>query len=228
MVEIRVPEILLLSLRSAAMQRITCSLFGLLLLSMPAFSAEPAADDQGWVRLFDGRTLDGWKVGANPGTFKFQDGMIVVNGPVAHLFYDGPVKNHDFKSFEFKADVMTFPKANSGIYIHTKFQEGGFPKIGYEVQINNSHSDPKRTGGLYNVQDVYKAPAKDNTWFNVHIIVRGKHIVVNVDGKKLVDYTEPDNVKGSRRLSSGTFALQGHDPGSKVCYKNIMVRPLED
>ena len=84
----------------------------------------------------------------------------MVNGPVAHLFYDGPVKNHDFRNFEFKADVMTFPKANSGIYIHTKFQASGFPKIGYEVQINNSHSDPRRTGRLYKSRTSSRCPPR--------------------------------------------------------------------
>ena len=40
---------------------------------------------------------------------------------------------------------MTFPKANSGIYIHTRYQDKDWPKRGYEAQVNNSHSDPKRT-----------------------------------------------------------------------------------
>jgi hypothetical protein len=187
----------------------------------------PAAD--AWTSLFDGKTLNGWKVGRNADSFQVQDGMIVVNGPVAHLFYMGEVNNHDFKNFEFKADVMTFPSANSGIYFHTRYQEAGFPKIGFEVQVNNSHKDPKRTAGLYSVKDVYEAPAKDNAWFTIEIIVRGKHVVTKVDGKTIVDYTEPDDWKNSdRRVAHGTFALQGHDPNSKVYFKNIMVKPLPD
>ncbi len=182
-------------------------------------AAEPAADAKGWIPLFDGKTLSGWKVGSNAGSFKVEDGMIVVNGPVAHLFYSGDVEKHEFKNFEFKADVKTFPKANSGIYIHTKFQESGFPKVGYEIQVNTSHTDPKRTGGVYGVKDNYKAPAKDGEWFTMHIVVKGKRITVDVDGKPIVEYTEPDDVKGSRRLSSGTFALQAHDPGSTVHYR---------
>lgn len=209
------------------MRHASLALVAAFFLAIPCF-AESGDEQKDWISLFNGKNLDGWKVGENADAFKVQDGMIIVNGKVGHLFYMGDVKNHDFKDFEFKADVMTFPKANSGIYIHTKYQEKGFPKIGYEVQVNNSHTDPKRTGGLYGVQDVYQAPAKDGEWFTMHIVVKGKHITVSVDGKKLVDYTEPENVKGSRRLSSGTFALQAHDPGSKVYYKNIRVRPLSD
>jgi hypothetical protein len=189
------------------------------------------AQDAGWVSLFDGKTLDGWKVGENATTFKVEDGAIVVNGPRAHLYYVGPVANHDFKNFEFKADVMTTPGSNSGIYFHTAYQEGGWPSKGYEVQVNNSHTDPKRTAGLYNVQDNMEPPAKDGEWFTMEISVEGKRITTAVNGKTISDYTEPEGVERpadmkARVLSSGTFAIQGHDPKSKVFVKNIMVKPL--
>ena len=191
----------------------------------------PAQPDAGWVSLFDGKTLNGWKVGENAATFKVEDGYIVVNGPRAHLYYDGPVQNHEFKNFEFKADVMTTAGSNSGIYFHTVYQEGGWPAKGYEVQVNNSHTDPKRTAGLYRVKDNMEAPAKDGEWFTMQIVVKGKHVTTMVNGKTIVDYTEPDGVErpkdmAQRLISSGTFAIQGHDPKSKVLVKNIMVKPL--
>ena len=194
-------------------------------------SATLPAQDAGWVSLFDGKTLDGWKVGENATTFKVEDGAIIVNGPRAHLYYVGPVGNHDFKNFEFKADVMTTPGSNSGLYFHTAYQEGGWPSKGYEVQVNNSHTDPKRTAGLYNVQDNMEPPAKDGEWFTMEISVKGKRITTAVNGKTISDYTEPEGVERpadmkARVLSSGTFAIQGHDPKSKVLVKNIMVKPL--
>ena len=157
--------------------------------------------------------------------------MIIANGNVAHLFYVGDVKNHDFKDFEFKADVMTEPGSNSGIYFHTEYQEKSWPAKGYEVQVNNSHGDWRRTGSLYAIEDVKDTLVKDNVWFTETITVKGKHVIIKVNGKVTVDYTEPDNVKrpkGSegRVISNGTFALQGHDPKSKVYYKNIYVKPL--
>ena len=126
-----------------------------------------------------------------------------------------------------KADVMTTPGSNSGLYFHTKYQPEGWPSIGYEAQVNNTHGDPKKTGGLYGVSDVFQAPAEDGEWFTQEIIVEGKHIVIKVDGEALVDYTEPDDVSGGRKLSSGTFAIQAHDPKSKVFFKNIVVKPLD-
>ena len=193
-------------------------------------AATPKQD--GWISLFDGKTLDGWKVGNNASTFSVQDGAIVAHGETAHLFYEGTVKNHDFRNFEFKADVMTEPGANSGIYIHTQYQESGWPAKGYEVQVNNSHTDWRRTGSLYAVEDVKEVYVKDNTWFTEYVSVKGKHITIRINDKTVVDYTEPDNVKrpkdmAGRVLSSGTFALQGHDPNSKLHFKNIMVKPLD-
>ncbi|NUQ62820.1 MAG: DUF1080 domain-containing protein [Pirellulales bacterium] len=197
-------------------------------LTTSSLAADKPGAEEGFVGLFDGKTLDGWKVGQNADTFQVRDGRIVVNGPVAHLFYVGDVNGHAFKNFHFKADVMTFPQANSGLYFHTKYQEEGWPKYGYEAQVNNSHKDWRRTGSLYAIKDVSEAPAKDNTWFTEEIIVQGKHIVIKVDGKTVVDYTEPEGVTGDRRLSKGTFALQGHDPGSTVHFKNIRVKVLPD
>jgi len=190
-------------------------------------------DNQGWVSLFDGKTLNNWKVGDNAETFSVQDGKIVVHGKTAHLFYVGPVENHDFKNFEFKAQVMTMPGANSGIYFHTEYQQGGWPEKGFEVQVNNSHTDWKRTGSLYNIVDVKEQLVKDSVWFTEKITVKGKHVVIQVNDKTVVDYTEPDNVERpdgmkGRVISNGTFALQGHDPNSIVYFKDIMVKPLKD
>jgi len=206
-----------------------CSLPLCLLL----FVSSSHAPQDGWVSLFDGKSLTNWKVGENANTFSVENGTIVAHGPTAHLFYEGDVHQHNFKNFEFKADVMTTPGSNSGIYFHTEYQDSSWPKKGYEVQVNNSHTDWRRTGSLYAVQDVKEVYVKDNEWFTEYFKVEGKHVTVKINDKTVVDYTEPDNVKrdaGSegRILSSGTFALQGHDPNSKVYFKNIMVKPLAD
>lgn len=188
-------------------------------------ASQTSNNEEEWIPLFDGKSLEGWQVGENAETFKVEDGAIVVFGPRAHLFYMGPVENHNFKNFEYKATVMTKPGANSGMYIHTQYQEDGWPEKGYEIQVNNSHTDWRRTGSVYAVQDVKEAPAKDDEWFTQHIIVNNNKITVKVNDKVINDYTVP--AEGSR-LSGGTFALQGHDPESKVYYKDIMVKPLPD
>jgi hypothetical protein len=198
---------------------------------LAAVAAEPSATD-GWQQLFDGRTLEGWKANENPDTFRVQDGCIVVAGPRSHLFYNGPVGDADFRNFHWRCEIMTRPQANSGMYFHTAYQEEGWPSQGYEVQVNNTHSDPKKTGGLYAVQDVLdQSSVKDNEWFTQEVIVQGKHIVVKVNGKVTADYTEPDDVERpagmeGRRLSHGTVALQGHDPDSVIHYRKVEIKLL--
>ena len=194
-------------------------------------AASPSGEEEGWISLFDGETLNGWQASENPASFTVEEGRIVVHGPRAHLFYVGDVENHTFKNFEFKADVMTAPGANSGLYFHTAYQADGWPAKGYEAQVNNSYeSDPRKTGSLYGIDDVMEAPASDNEWFTEHVIVQGKTITIKVNDKILVEYTEPDTLmqEGGRMLDSGTFALQAHDPDSRVYYRNIMVKPLPD
>lgn len=194
--------------------------------------SKPKKQD-GWISIFDGKSLNGWKVGENASSFSVVDGAIQVAGPRAHLFYEGPIKNHMFKNFEFKAKVMTKPGANSGIYIHTTYQEAGWPSKGYEVQVNNSHTDWKRTGSLYDIRDVKETYAKDNEWYTEYVRVEGKHITIKINDNTVVDYEEddvasrPDGLK-TRVLSSGTFALQAHDPKSVVLYKDIQVKPLTE
>lgn len=194
---------------------------------------EPAADEEGFYMLFDGKTLDGWTANENTDTFKIKDGTLIVHGPRSHLFYTGPIENHDFKNFHFKAEVKTKPGANSGIYFHTRFQEEGWPAAGFEAQVNQTHGDPKKTGGLYGVKDVMdESPVKDDEWYKYEIIVKDKQVKLIVDGKTTTEWTQPDdwtppeNMPG-RMIGSGTFAIQGHDPESEVHFRNIAVKPLE-
>jgi hypothetical protein len=193
----------------------------------------PKPDRQGFYTLFNGKDLNDWKASESPETFKVEGGTLIVNGPRAHLYYMGPVKNHDFKNFHLKAELMTFPKANSGIYFHTAYQVGGWPDKGFECQVNETHGDIKKTGGLYNVKDVLnESPVKNNEWYTYDIIVKDKHVTLKINGKTTTDWTQPDDWKGpegmpGRVLSSGTIAVQGHDPNSKTIYRSIKIQPLK-
>jgi hypothetical protein len=193
-----------------------------LLLSSFLLQAEEKSD---WVQMFDGKTWKGWKIAENEKSFSIEDGAIVAKGTRAHAFYVGEEK--PFKNFEFKCEVQTKENSNAGIFIHTQFQEKDWPKIGYECQVNNTYNrDPQKTGGLYNTVKVLEAPAKDNEWFTYYIKVDGKHVTVKINDKTVVDYEEPPNKEGTIKLSEGTFALQAHDPGSTVMFRNLQVKRL--
>jgi 3-keto-disaccharide hydrolase len=200
------------------------------------------ATEPGWTSLFNGRDFTGWKL-SKPESFKIEDGAIVANGTAGHAYYDGDFKNHTFRNFELKVDVMTRANSNGGVYVLTEYQEkggsarasGDFPSKGFEIQVNNSYvRDPVKTGSLYHVQDVTETDAKDDQWFTEHIIVKGNTIVVKVNDKQTVEWTQPADWNGGREgpgraigAVGGTIALQAHDPNSTVYYKNIRIKPLE-
>jgi hypothetical protein len=210
-------------------------LFAFAFLLAPVANAEdaPKADKEGFYPIFDGKSLDGWKVGGDEKAFKVENGELLAGGTGAsHLFYEGAVNKHDFKDFELKAQVMTNDKSNSGLYVHTKFQEKGWPTTGFECQVCNGCKDDRKTGSLYAVKDILKdSPAKDKEWFDYHIIVKGKTITTKINGKTVLEWTQPDNYKAAkdmpgRYIDHGTVAIQCHDPKSIVHYKNLRVKPL--
>jgi hypothetical protein len=183
--------------------------------------------------------LESWKASENRDSFRVENGAIVCDGQKAHLFYVLDEGSAPFENFELMADVLTTPGSNSGIYFHTAFQEDGWPTKGYEAQVLNSERDKapgqyaerRMTGSLYGVRNLWKAPAEDNEWFEYNIIVQGKTIRIRIDGELVVDYTEPEvpvrlEEESRRHLSSGTFALQCHDPQSRVLFRNLRVRRL--
>ncbi|MGH7967429.1 MAG: 3-keto-disaccharide hydrolase [Limisphaerales bacterium] len=224
------------------LRRLGCGLVaGLALLATNPLAAQTPSAEEGFVSLFDGKTLNGWKVGDNAVLFHVEDGMIVMNCPAddhrpAHLFYDGEINNHTFKNFDLRVEVMTYRCANSGIYFHTEFQNEGFPKKGLECQVDNSHVDWRRTGSLYglinltwgpetpsadNKQTVIylaNSPLKDEVWYTQEIICRDGLVTVKLNGQPMFTYQIPeaDSVhrlsSGATWLPEGTFALQGHPP----------------
>lgn len=191
------------------------------------------SEADGWIALYNGKDLSGWTASENKGTFRVEEGLITTRGDRSHLFYTGDVNGGVFKDFELWVEVKTEPQANSGVFFHTEYQETDWPMKGYEVQVNQTHPDPRKTGGLYGIVDVMdKSPVTDGEWYVEHITVSGKRIVVRVNGEVTVDYTEPEGVQregrfSGRLLGQGTFALQGHDPGSVTRYRQVWVKPLD-
>ena len=234
--------------------------FTLLSAARIALADNAPYPEPGFINLFDGKSLDGWKVGHDAEVFKVQDGMIEMECPSghgpAHLFYVGDINGHVFKNFDLKVDVLTFPYANSGIYFHTQYQESGWPNHGLECQVNNSHSDWRRTGSLWGVTNISWGPETppdnnqeptsildkpavvDNTWYTQEVIYENGAVTVKLNDRVVIQYTIPDAdtehklPTGNTWLPQGTFALQGHPPlpgkASKTWFKNIRVKVLPD
>jgi hypothetical protein len=193
-----------------------------------------------WQSLFNGKDLTGWR--AN----HFPDSWAVVNGairgratqPSSHLFFTGDLSARRFMSFtnfvlELSARGET--NSNSGIFFHTSYETFSDLRLrqGYEVQLNSTAREKRKTGSLYAVVDLQESPLDETQWFRVRITVQGKRIRVELNDRTVVDYTEPENVqrptdRAGRKLSpqGGAIALQGHDPDSTFYFKDIRVKRL--
>lgn len=203
-----------------------------LVFSLVLFSFSLAAFSQtgDWIELFNGKNLDGWKISENASSFTVEDNVIKIDGPRAHAFYNGLVGNHDFKNFELLVEVKTMTKANSGIFIHTEFQDTGWPNKGHEIQVNQTHGDWRKTGSVYSFKDVKETYVKDGEWYTEHIIVNGDQITVKVNGQTINEYDESQDRTGdlgTKKLSSGTIALQAHDPESVIYYRSVKIKVLD-
>jgi hypothetical protein len=200
---------------------------------VPMPAAPTRTVESGYVSLFNGKDLTGWKASANPDSFKVENGAIVANavGQPSHLFYDGPVGNHAFQNFDLRLDVLARYRSNGGVYVMTEFQPQGFPGKGFEIQVNNSHSDRIRTGSLYHVVDLSNIPGKDDEWIPMEIKAEAKTITITLKGQEVVRWTQPADWQSnydtaSRRIAPGTIAFQSHDLYSVTAYSNIRIKLL--
>jgi len=233
------------------------ALIALVATFTPGTQAEEKKTEEGWIQLFNGKDLTGWKIPNPPsGQFKgvketknddgkviafvgigkddkevtlwqVKDGLIVGGGPASHIFSE--IEADDFK---YRVEAKINEKGNSGQYFRTKFGPG-FPQ-GYEAQINATGGDIIKTGSLYPGGSLGKykkdiavvlntAPHAPDEFFTQEVIADGNHIVIKVNGKVTLDWEDPD-----KTFMKGHFAIQQHDPGSKVQVKSIQYKPLKN
>jgi hypothetical protein len=198
-----------------------------------------AADD--WRPLFNGRDLAGWRTIVHPDSFQVINGLLRAHCTApdqrSHLFYvDESGDSVNFKDFELVVVFRGEPSSNSGVFFHTDMSTRD-SKLhlakGYEVNMNNIPTEKQKTGSLYSVVTVNDPGVDDTKWTTLHLSVRGKRIVVKLNGKQVVDYTEPEDVqrppkRRGRRIdpSGGAIAIQAHDPDSVYFFKEIRIREL--
>jgi hypothetical protein len=209
-----------------------------MVLAVAAGANDPAAE---WQPLFNGRDLTGWRANHDPGSFTVVDGVLKVHAvgkTRSHLFYVGDRQDgfEQFKNFELEAVCRAEPNANGGIFVHTDDSvRDAMDHLarGYEVQLNSSAKEKRKTGSLYAIVDFDKSLVDETKWFIVRVVVQGKRITVALDGRQVVDYTEPDDAQRppqrAGRLFSptgGAIALQAHDPDSIWYFQEIRVKRL--
>ncbi len=190
---------------------------------LPEDAGRPTDDVGGWVSLFNGKDLTGWKPDPEDrARWDVKDGILIGSGAeIGHLF----TQRGDFENFRFRIEAKINDFGNSGQYFRTRFEKG-YP-AGYEAQINSTHPDPAKTGTLYGLATVTEMLVKPDEWFTQEVIAEGNHIRILVNGKQVVDFVDAKN-----SYTKGHLALQHHkSAGGKdtvVQFRKIEVKELTD
>jgi len=218
-----------------------------LIVSLPLL-----AQSDGWIPLFNGKDLTGWKH-VGPGEMIVENGLIRTHGGMGLLYWTaGPLGNCTIRVVY----KMRHENDNSGVFIRIPIEprEPWMPvHYGYEVQIDNhpetSNEDEYHvTGTLYSLtKPLSKSGKPGPQWNTMEITLDGPHTVVMLNGEKVTDYTEGDTVppkkfwfEGERgpRPNVGWIGLQNHgDYDSQkgtytdmdhdiVFFKEVAMKPL--
>ena len=188
----------------------------------------PVADQEQWVRLFNGKDLTGWKTHPDrPGAWKVEGGVLVGRGPaVSHLL----TERGDYRDFHLRARVRLGADSDSGIVFRCGGPNGATPfgaPHGYEANIT-----PTGTGDVYDTAEMSSkrlavtrpSGFKPGTWATLELVVRGNRIAVLIDGKPAAEYTDPRS-----RYSRGHLALQiggSNAPRTVVEFREVEVKEL--
>jgi serine/threonine protein kinase/formylglycine-generating enzyme required for sulfatase activity len=197
--------------------------------SVSAATADKAPAGHGFVSLFNGKDLTGWKSHPKqPGNWRVKNGVLIGSGEGSersHLYTD----RGDFKDFHLRVEARINDGGNSGLYVRSSFgpawpaKSPMFP-YGYEAQIDSS-VDPARTGSLYaggtvavQFTDALVPPGQ---WFTEEVIAQGNRITVKVNGQTTAVYRDEKEIS-----ASGHIALQQNNAKTIVEFRKIEIRNL--
>lgn len=196
----------------------------------------------GWVLLFDGHSLDGWKTSSGKPSAR-----LVENGTLNPHRCGGYMLVHEkmWGDFELSLDFKISPNCNSGVFFRTYSLE---PRPGKDVGFNGLEVaiDDTTTAGMHDTGAIYDlVPPRKNAmkpageWNNLILTCRDNLITVDVNGERVTEmdldqWTEPNKrADGSAHKFDiaykdhprrGYIGLQDH--GGDCWYKNIKLRDL--
>lgn len=180
----------------------------------PINQLAPEEIQAGWIRLFDGESLFGWKANSNV-DWAVKDGVIeATTGDVGLL-----VNSIEFSDYEFRCDFWMAKDGNSGVFLQSVFDPKDPSRDCYELNICDNHP-AFPTGSLVAKSKPNTVVSGEQAWKTFHVTVRGSHLVVNLDGKQILDYQDPD-LQGRKSGFIGLQKNSGH-----VKFRNVFLRPL--
>ncbi len=190
----------------------------------PGNAQQAQTTKDGWHPLFDGKSLDGWEH-VGPGRMVVEDGVMRTEGGMGLLWYTREKLGNCTIRIVYKT---TSRQSNSGVFIRIADRprdEWYAVHHGYEVQICDGADEYHRTGAVYSFSRATASPAKVGAWNTMEITLKGRRVLVTLNGEQVQDF-DPDTAaiperkksyepERGPRPESGYFGLQNHDDAGK-------------
>ncbi len=226
------------------MQLRTSLLGGLLVLAGTLVAHSGPAEEPAWTALFDGKTLDGWKVEGGTATYRVEDGTIVgttVEGSPNTFLCKG-----NYGDFELEFEVKCNPALNSGVQVrsHIYAQDGPDPLdpnkkrtkgVVYGPQCEIARQDTASAGRFYDesrrdkwiceLQPDAGTAFKDQDWNQYRVVIQGNHYQSFVNGVKCADFK--DEVDHSGLIGLQVHGIAKGEGPYEVRWRNVRLRPLK-
>jgi hypothetical protein len=170
---------------------------------------------QGWISLFDGKSLFGWDVPTVSNWHVEGDAIVVDSGEKSLL-----LTPYDLDDFELRCDFHLSAGGNSGLFLRTALNAANPATDTYELNICDSHPTHK-TGSLVARHIAENVPAVEGAWHSFRVLCEGPRIQVWLDAQQIVDFTDTSEAV---RLT-GRLGLQMNQ--GRAAYRNVCVRPLK-
>ena len=201
----------------------------------PIRATSPAdTESEGWVQLFNGKDLTGWKTHPDqPGQWAVDGGVLIGSAVPSYLYSEGG----QFADFHLRIEARINNGGDSGIYLRTPFATRPGrgtdlrPAGGYEVEFHENPTYLVKTGSVWDADTsggpkvlwVNNQPSltRPDEWFTLEIIATGNHFVTKVNGTQTADCRDPRN-----HFDSGHIALQVFSPLTIVQFRKIQIKEL--
>ena len=182
----------------------------------------------GWVSLFNGKDLGGWKPNGDE-KWVVEQGNVL--GESAANKYGYLTTEKTYRDFDLRLKFKGEALGNSGLFLHSRIT-GTDPEHGPDIEGMQVEVDPtpgKHTGGLYEsggrgwvampTAEAENA-LKPGEWNDLEVWVHGNHIVTHLNGVKVADFTDP-----VPKFTDGVIGLQIHTGGGvKMRWKDIYIK----
>jgi hypothetical protein len=186
----------------------------------------PGEQKEGFILLFDGKSLDKWDTGVDQKVWAIVDGAIKSN---ARQGAGRILTKEEFANFVLKAEFRADPDIHSHILLRQPWPGAGRGGAGYELQIRDKDPSPRPDGSFLTASlvNVGRAPVDakilPGRWNSVEITMDGAHMMVTYNGRKVVDGQDSRRASGCIALD---LATPNEAPDANIEFRNLKIKRL--